>query len=310
MWFVCALATTLLWGTADLFYKKGADTEEKYSHLLTTIAVGLVMGVHALFVLLTQDIGYNPINIIRYLPVSLCYIVSMAIGYLGLRYLELSISSPIQNASGAVSCILCLVLLRQIPDIFSGIAIIVICVGVFLLGWLERTKPSEVAAEDKKYAKSAFALVFPIVYCVIDALGSFMDAYYLDDFTSTPLVGVTEDTLENVANVSYELTFLMVAIILLIYVLVIKKEKIVIKKQGNKLGAAVFETAGQFFYVFALSGGNAVVAGPMIGSYAIVSVILSRIFLKEKLKPMQYVAVAMVIIGITIMGIVEAVAEA
>ncbi len=309
MWFICALATTLLWGTADLFYKRGANPNEKYSHLLTSICVGLVMGAHAIFLLLTSGIDYDPMNIIIYLPVSLCYILSMAIGYLGLRYLELSISSPIQNASGAVSCILCLVLLQQIPDIYSSIAIVIVCAGVFLLGWLERTKPSEVAEEDKKYSKSAFALIFPILYCVIDSLGSFMDAYYLDDIEKTPLVGVTPDSFEDVANISYELTFLFVAIVLLFYVLVIKREKIVIKQQGNKLGAAVFETAGQFFYVYALAGGNAVVAGPMIGSYAIVSVILSRIFLKEKLKPMQYVAVGMVLVGIVIMGIAEALAE-
>ena len=309
MWFIYALATTLLWGAADLFYKKGADPHEKHSHLLTSVAVGIVMGAHALFMLLTGGIDYNPINILIYAPVSLCYILSMVIGYLGLRYLELSISSPIQNASGAVSCILCLVVLQQIPDLYSGIAIVIICAGVFLLGWLERTKAKDVAPEDKKYSKSAFALIFPILYCVIDALGSFFDAYYLDDINATPLVDVTEATFEDVANISYELTFFLVAIVLLFYILVIKKEKIVIKNQGNKFGAAIFETAGQFFYVYALAGGNAVVAGPMIGSYAIVSVILSRIFLKEKLKPMQYVAVTMVLIGIVIMGIVEALAE-
>ncbi len=309
MWFIYALATTLLWGTADLFYKRGANPDEKHSHLLTTICVGLVMGAHAIFMLLTGDIGYDPKNILIYLPVSLCYILSMAIGYLGLRYLELSISSPIQNASGAVSAILCLVVLQQIPDFYSGIAVIVICAGVFWLGWLERTKPSEVEEKDKKYARSTFALLFPILYCVIDALGSFLDAYYLDDITATPLVGVTEETFEDVANISYELTFLFVAVVLLAYLLVIKREKIVIKQQGNRFGAAVFETAGQFFYVYALSGGNAVVAGPMIASYAIVSVILSRIFLKEKLKPKQYIAVGMVLAGIVVMGIVEALAE-
>ena len=32
--------------------------------------------------------------IVTYLPVSLLYILSMALGYMGLRYIELSISSP------------------------------------------------------------------------------------------------------------------------------------------------------------------------------------------------------------------------
>ena len=76
-------------------------------------------------------------NLLVYLPVSMMYILSMTIGYFGLRYLELSISSPIQNSSGAVTCILCLLLLGQSMDLLSGVAVVCICLGVFLLGWFE-----------------------------------------------------------------------------------------------------------------------------------------------------------------------------
>lgn len=313
MWFVFALATTVLWGVADLFYKKSADTTEKYSHLLTSIFVGLVMGIYAIVLIVQHGFVYDPINILIYLPVSLMYIISMVIGYVGLRYLELSISSPIQNSSGAFGCILCFLILGEVMDVPSTIAVIVISVGVFWLGWLERTKSSEVSAEDKKYSKSAVALLFPILYCVIDSLGSFFDAYYLDDIEATPLVlpANASDTLfEDTANISYMLSWLIIALVLAIYVFVIKKEKIELKKQGDKLGAAIFETAGQIFYVYALSDGNGVISIPMISAYAIVSIILSRIFLKEKLKPMQYAAVALVIVGIVILGLVEGFAEA
>ena len=47
----------------------------------------------------------------------------------------------------------------------------------------------------------------------------------------------------------------------------------------------------------------------MVASYCIVSVILSRIFLKEKIKPLQAVSVVIVIIGIVILGIAEGLAE-
>lgn len=48
MWFVFALITTLAWGAADLFYKKGADEKDRYSHLKTAMTVGAVMGIHAI----------------------------------------------------------------------------------------------------------------------------------------------------------------------------------------------------------------------------------------------------------------------
>ncbi len=310
MWLVFTLLTTLLWGFADLFYKKGARKgEEKYSHLLTGITVGLVMGAQAIFTLIFGDVGYNPINILIYLPVSLFYIISMVVGYLGLRYLELSINSPIENSSGAVVCILCLIFLGERMDLLSAGAVIIITIGIIFLGWLERDKTADLSPEDKKYSRSVFALIFPLIYCVLDALGTFFDAYYLDDIATTPLVGVTEETFENVANISYELTFLIAAVFMLIYILVIKRDKIELPKQGDKLCAAVFETAGQYFYVFAMSG-NAVIAAPTISAYCVVSAVLAAIFLKERLKPAQYIAIGAVIIGIVMLGIAEGLAEA
>lgn len=305
MWFIFALSTLLCWGIADLFYKKGADEKDKYSHLKTSMMVGLVMGIHAICMLLFTDMNYNFINILIYLPVSLMYILSMTIGYFGLRYLEVSISSPIQNSSGAVTCLLCLIFLNQTLDTISAIAIILISVGIFMLGVLEKSKQKEYEElNNKKYKIGFIAFMIPIIYCVIDALGTFFDAYYLDSIETTPLINVTEATLENVANTSYELTFLICAILIFIFLKFIKKERVIIRDQKERIGAALFETLGQFTYVYAMSG-NGTVAAPMISAYSIISVILSRIFLKEKLDKKQYLIISLVIIGIILLGITD-----
>ena len=81
------------------------------------------------------------------------------------------------------------------------------------------------------------------------------------------------------------------------------------KEVLNKGVAACFEEFGQIFYVFAMAR-NPVLAAPMVASYCIVSVILSRIFLKEKLKASQYACVVAVIVGIVILGIAEGLGEA
>ncbi len=313
-WILFTVLCTLCWGAADLFYKLGADEKDRYSHLKTSCCVGLVMGAHAIVTLLCSDIGFNPLNLLIYLPVSCMYILSMTVGYLGLRYLELSVSSPVQNTSGAVVCILCMVFMKQIPDPLSGIAAMVICIGVFVLGLLEfRESRSELSADaDRKYVTGFKAFMLPIAYCIIDALGTFFDAWYLDDIDSTPLVDVSEDTIETVANTSYELTFLICALLLFIYIRFIKKEHFIPhgsgKLYGARLGAAAFETAGQFAYIYAMSG-NAVIAAPVVASYCTVSLILSRIILKEKLSLPKYAAVGLAMAGIILLGIVEGLAE-
>lgn len=302
MWFIFALLVMLFWGTADLFYKKSADQEEKHTHLKTVAAVGIVMGAHAIFTLLTNDLNYDFKNILMYLPVSSMYILSMAIGYFGLRYLELSISSPIQNTSGIIVSILCFLILKETMGPISVVASAIIAVGLLALGIIERKANSSENLEDRKYKIGFVAFFIPILYCIIDSLGTFFDAYYLN-LETTPLINIAEGNFELVANVSYELTFLIVAIVCLIF-LIFKKSKTTKETVKNNFLAAIFETAGQFFYVYALSG-NAIIAAPMVASYCVVSMILSRIFLKEKLTKKEYLSLILIIIGIIILGVVE-----
>ena len=302
-WLFFSIATAVLWGAAELFYKKGALPNEKYSHLKICVCVGAVMGAHAIFTLLTKDIGYNLINLLVYLPVSLLYIVSMAFSYFGMRFLEESISDPIENTSGAICSLLCVILLKESLTPLSIIAILIIVVGVLGVGFLENK--GETARKKnlgKKLAIIAFCM--PFVYALLDAFGSFVDIFYLDDFASTPLIGVTEETIEDVANTSYELTFALFALCLYIFMKIKKVKFGPIPQHKDKILAAVFETAGQFTYVYALSG-NGAIAAPIISSVCIVSLLLSRIFLKEKLTWKTYAFIAVVIIGILLLAVSE-----
>ena len=96
--------------------------------------------------------------------------------------------------------------------------------------------------------------------------------------------------------------------VLLVFMM-IKGVKFQLPKQKDKALAAVCETAGQFTYVYAMSGGNGAVAAPIISSVCVVALVLSRIFLKEKLTKKQYVFIGIIIAGILLMAIAEGLAE-
>ena len=148
MWFIFTLATTLLWGLAELFYKKGSHENEKYDHLRVCIMVGAVMGIHAVFTLLTSDVAYDPMNLVVYLPVSLCYIISMACSVFGIRFIEESLSDPIENTSGAMCSLLCVIFLNETiaPAVWVAIAIIV--VGIIGVSYTERSS-GEIRKQDR-----------------------------------------------------------------------------------------------------------------------------------------------------------------
>jgi len=298
MWLTCALLSFICWGTADLFYKIGNRDKGDYNHLKTGIFVGLVMGIHALVYLIINRVDIHLLDILKYLPVSLCYISSMIIGYKGLKYLELSISSPVQNTSGVITAILLLIFFKETLAIPAYVAFILIFIGIIFISILEikenKEKRKEYQKKNTKEKVIILTIIFPLVYCLIDGLGTFLDAIYLDKL---------ELISEGAALVAYEFTFAFYALIAFIY-LKLKKQKITLKEEKPKLFASLFETAGQFFYVFAMAG-NSVISAPIVGSYCILSMILSRIFLKEKLTKKEYLGISLVVIGIVILSILD-----
>lgn len=301
MWLIFTLITTLLWGAAELFYKKGSHEERKYDHLRVCVLVGAVMGIHAILTLLTSDISYNPMNLIAYLPVSLCYIVSMACSFFGIRFIEESLADPIENTAGAMCSILCVIFLGEQISPLVWCAIAVIVVGIIGVGYTERSSEVDRTRKlGKKLAIVAFAM--PFCYAFIDALGSFLDIFFLEMETS-PLIGITEENIELVANISYELTFAIVGLILSIF-MKCKKVPFELPKQKDKVIAAVCETAGQLTYVYAMSG-NGAIAAPILSCVCVVSLLLSRIFLKEKLTKKQYVFIGIIIVGILMLAVLE-----
>ncbi|MBP3684285.1 MAG: DMT family transporter [Oscillospiraceae bacterium] len=304
-WLFFSIATALLWGTAELFYKKGALPNEKYSHLKICVWVGVVMGAHAIFTLLTQDIHYNPVNLLIYLPVSLFYIISMAFSYFGMRFLEESISDPIENTAGVICTLLFVIFLKEEISTLTWVSIGIITVGVLGVSFLENHGETK---RKKTYGKKLAIVAFcmPFVYALLDAFGTFFDdAFFLvDDIANAPFVDVTEETIEAVANTSYELTFALFALGLFIFMKAKKVKFGPVPQHKDKILAAVFETAGQFTYVYALGGVDAI-AAPILSSVCVVSLLLSRIFLKEKLSWKTYVFIAIVIVGILLMAVAE-----
>ena len=302
MWFTFSVIALLCWSGSDLFSKIGCqDARDKYSHLKMVTAVGVVMGLHALYQIFFKGVEMSWHVVLTYLPVSMLYILSMTIGYLGLRYIELSISSPICNSSGAIVAVLTFLtagISEDLPPV-ALVAVALVCIGVVGLGFTEANEDEELRrarqdASNRHYAKSWIAIAIPVVYCLLDALGTFADSRVLEVLD------------EESANCAYELTFLAVGVLCAIWVLGVKKQKLIPKMEVPKYTGAIFETAGQFFYIYALADSEHVAfAAPIISAYCVASVIWSRIFLKEKLSLKHYLAIATVVAGIVILGILD-----
>lgn len=299
-WFWLSILALICWSGSDFFSKLGCvDRNDKVSHLKMVVAVGVVMGLHAAYEIFIGGVEINMQVILTYLPVSLLYILSMAMGYLGLRYIELSVSSPICNSSGALVAITTIAVagLGSMNG-WQLASILLICVGVIGLGIVEFKEDDEarMARQQKsnyKYAKSLLAILLPVMYCLLDAAGTFADSLVLETLN------------EDSANVAYELTFLAAGIVCFI-ILMARKEKFTFKQERPKYIAAICETAGQFAYIYALADSEHVaMSAPIISAYCLASVVWGHIFLKEKLSWKHYLMIALAIVGIVVLGLFD-----
>ncbi len=322
LWFFL-IFSTVCWGLAEIFYKKGNVANEPYAHLKTAVFVGIFFGIYSLIILFTQDvkIEYLPANFVRYLPVALCYITSMTCSYYGVRYIEESISDPIENTSGAFVSVLCAVFLHEQLNFKTIIAIVIIVIGILGVGLFDpQGKANRVRAFGKKLAIVSIAM--PFCYMLLDAIGTFLDIYYTEDAATSVLIGVNDANLEHTANCCYEFTFFLVAVGIFIFLKTKKvklfdfpsdenisdeaEKKNILKKIGgqhNKLLAALFETGGQATYLFALSEGSGIAAVILGAGTVIVSFVLSRVLLKEHLSLLQYGFISIIFIGIILLSL-------
>ena len=178
------------------------------------------------------------------------------------------------------------------------IALASIFFGIIIIAMinLEKNKKERKAFQKKNTFQKILTLtiLFPIAYCLLDGLGTFLDGIYLDK-----LKLISEQS----SLIAYEYTFALYGLITFIY-LKRKKENFSVIKEKAKLAAAIFETGGEIFYVTAMSK-NSTIAAPIIGSYCILSLLLSRIFLKEKLSQKEYIGIFLVLIGVIILAFLD-----
>ena len=295
MWLIFATITDLLWGTSETIFKK-VSTQERHSVLKLISYNGIVLGICALVFMLITKTEMTWDVIFTYLPISIIYITSMFCTYKAMTLVKVSILSPLQNSSCAITTVLCVVLLKQKIQVAQIIAIIVIMICMVLLS-INHDETLRIESgnkeEDEKNAKRAYilylkGLLFALGYLFLDGIGSFMDDYTLEaDLSAEQVI------------IAFSFIYCFVGIICGILLKVKDKRYRIFQLKQNKLKliGTFIETAGQYTYIYAFAFGEAALASPFIATYSIITILLSKLFLKEELTKKQYILIALIVIA-------------
>ena len=314
IWLLLTLSCIILWGTTDILLKKSLQHSDPLSQFKTFIWIGLVMALAGGIMAICSDTLPESIKMVAdnlyLIPLCLFYVIALFFGILGTKHLDASVVSPLENIDGAIAAIILYIfflftdsthLIDEI-GVIDIISTVVIVVGVVFIGIQEQKLSKQEVNLDKnkkKHRFGALALIFPIVYNLVDA-------------ASMVAMGITvsEETEVSIPDIDFFffecVGFAVATVFVWLYLLIVKKHAYnpFKKTELKRCGAGVGDTLGTMAFTFAIAL-NPILTAPITSSYCIVTIILARIFLKERLTKKQYFSLAFVVIGIALLSVSE-----
>lgn len=313
-WLVLTLSCIILWGVTDIFYKKSSDFSDSLSCFKTFVWIGVVMAPAGGIMALCSNTVGNSIKMLAdnlyLLPLCVFYAIALFFGLMGVKHLDASVVSPLENIDGAIAAIVLYFFFLftessnvtekvGVVDIIGTIAIVF---AVVFLGVQEHKLSKQeimLKEKEKKHRLGAIALIFPIVYNLVDAASMVA--------MGITVSGETDVTIPDMDFFFFEcVVFSAVAILVWLYMLIVKKHVYNPFKKSElvRCGAAAGETFGTMAFTFAVAM-NPILTAPITSAYCLVTIILARVFLKERLTKKQYLSLLLLIIGIGLLGISE-----
>ena len=317
-WFILTLACIILWGVTDILYKASFFKNDPLSYHKSFVWLGLVMALAGFIMSTWSDTLFDSIKMLKddvlyLIPLCLVYAIAWFFGLLGNKHLDASVVSPLENIEGALVAIIIYYyyLLTDYIDpmyrigVIDVIATISVIIGVILIGREEQAlmrQEMHLDEDKKKHRFGALALFFPIIYTLIDV---FSVAEIGGVNANSGIVTQGEASIPAIDFFIFECAgFVLVAICVWLYMFFAKKY-IYNPFQEEELircGAATSETAGTMAFIFAAAI-NPVLTAPITSLYCLVTIVLARVFLKERLNKKQFMSLAFLIAGIVLFGI-------
>ena len=314
IWLILTLSCIVFWGVTDILLKKSLDSSDPLSQYKTFIWIGIVSAPVCVVMAVCSDTLLDSVRIVAnnpyIIPINIFYVVAMYFGLLGAKHLDASVVSPLENIDGAMTAIILyfFFLLTGKSHVTESIGIVdiigtvMITFGVILLGIQEQklSKQENISGkEKKKHRLGALALLFPLVYNLADAVSMVA--------TGIMVSGETEYSIPDIDYIFFEsLAFFIFTVLVWLYLLIFKKYVYnpFKRKERYSCGAAICETLGTTAFTFAVAI-SPVLTSPITASYCLVTIILARLFLKERLTKKQYLSLILLVSGIALLGVSE-----
>ena len=274
------------WGASDFF---AAVSSRKIGNILTLFGMEVVGLLVAFGYLLLSHATFDLVLLLKSLPlliiITLLQIISFLAFYQGLTKAQVSLVSPLSSSWALVTTILSLIFLKETLTASEAIAITFIVISIFLLsinlGQLIKTKKMSVFAGVKEgiVAMGGFGISMFLIVLVSHTLGWFLPVFF----------------------------FRLLAVFFLLLYLVFKKNQSFKKQTLSNLFLVIpiglFDVGAFIAYGIGVRGERASIVAAVAGAFPLVTIILAKIFFKEKIVVNQAIGIIGIIGGLVILAL-------
>jgi drug/metabolite transporter (DMT)-like permease len=273
------------WGTAIFL---AAIAARKLGNVLTLFWMqlfGFLAGLGYFFFNFNSFVfTFVPKNVLLLIAVAVLQAVAYLAFYRGLEKAEVSLVGPVGAAWGLVVALLGVIFLKETLNTSQALAIVLIIIGIALLSVnlkdLIRSKKVGllVGVREGIIAMLGWGVSLFLLVIATKDLGWFLPAFIFRFF---------------------------VLLILVLYIASLKKTFIPksIKFPLKLLFAiGIFDIGGFFSYSFGVSSAYASIVAPIGSAFALVSVILAKIFLREKIDLGKSLGILAIVGGLVLMS--------
>ena len=320
-WFLFTLACVIFWSVTDVLYKASSPQNDPLSHYKTFVWIGIVMALAGAIMstwssTLIQSIQIVKEELLYLVPLGLIYAAALFFGLLGKKHLAASVVSSLENIGGALVAVIIyyyyLLTGYILPSYEFGvidfIATFSIIIGVILIGRDEQSlmrKEIHLEEDKQQHRLGALALFFPIIYTLIDVfsvaeIGGISGNSGITDAADAVFIPAMDFFVFECIAIA------LVSVLIWLYLLIVKKYAYnpLEPEEFVRCSAAMSETFGTMTFIFAAEL-NPVLTAPITSFHCLLTIVLARVFLKERLSKKQYINLGFVVLGVVLIGFAD-----
>lgn len=290
MWLYYCLLSTVIWGFVAIAIKKCSNNEPKRIAILGMLIYHVTMIFVSLIINPQIVVSLNILDMIKLSPGIIIQSIGFYCSISAIKYGKVAITSSIQKSQVIVTFLLGILILREK---FTILQLIVSGILVTLSIMVSKDKKTDEKQITKKAKQKAIVYSWGVV--LFYGISDFVNKIYITEFQSPLYV------MFNYA--------VIIIIGIFTYCLVTRKWNYIdIRKINSKkyfILQSLLDVLSSIFNRFALLDGNVSAVSVISTSSIVITILASRLILKEKISLKKYLAIFGIFICVLILSLIQ-----